>query len=152
VSRSKPLMRKLTLLCAVSPSLLVVVGCSDSRRDVAPVSGRITLDGKPLAGASVVSQPVAPPGSVIAGKGSGAFCDDDGRFQLETLDGRPGAIVGEHRIRIYGPRDPKATSDRDGGGGPRREPIPAKYNKDTQLTLTVPPDGTSEANFSLKSK
>lgn len=139
--------------CVILQLLILVAGCEDNKRSVAPVSGRIMLDGKPLAGGSIVTQPLPPPGSLIAGKGSGAYCDADGRFQLETLDGRAGAIVGEHRVRIYGPRDPKAmASERDGGGTTTREIVPAKYNKNTELTLTVPVEGTSEANFNLTKK
>lgn len=134
-------------------AFFLVTGCRDGGRPTAPVSGVITLDGKPLAGGSVVSQPVAPPGSTIAGKGSVAFCDADGRFELKTLDGVEGAIVGEHRIRIYGPRIENASaSERDGVGTKLKEPVPEKYNHRTNLTLTVPPDGTSEANFTLTTK
>ncbi len=134
-------------------SLPAVTGCKDKGRALAPVSGVITLDGKPLAGGSIVSQPLAPPGSVIAGKGSVAFCDADGRFQLKTIDGRPGAVVGEHRVRIYGPRNPKASaSDVDGGGVAVRELVPKKYNHNTELTLTVPAEGTTEVNFKLTRK
>jgi hypothetical protein len=134
-------------------SLPVVTGCKDQGRALAPVSGLITLDGKPLAGGSIVCQPLAPPGSVIAGKGSVAFCDADGRFQLETIDGRLGSVVGEHRVRIYGPRNPKASaSDGDGGGVAVSELVPKKYNHYTELTLTVPAEGTTEANFELTKK
>jgi hypothetical protein len=132
------------------PSL--VTGCK-ARRDIAPVSGVITLDGRPLAGGSIVCQPIAPPGSVIAGKGSGAFCDANGHFELQTLSGQPGAVVGEHRVRIYGARTkPKQASNVDGGSSNDRELVPKKYNRDTTLTLTVPPEGTTEANFTLTSK
>jgi hypothetical protein len=42
--------------------------------------------------------------------------------------------------------------DRANPAGPR-ELVPAKYNKDSTLTFTVPPGGTKEANFlELKSK
>lgn len=130
--------------------LLGPVGCSDTGRALAPVSGKVTLDGKPLAGGSVVCQPLAPPGSVIAGKGSSAFCDDEGRYELETIDGRVGSIVGEHRVRIYGPRS-STTPSGDGGGGRTQEIVPQKYNHNTELTLMVPAEGTTEANFELTS-
>jgi hypothetical protein len=130
-------------------SLLAAAGCNQGR-DIAPVSGLITLDGRPLAGGSIVCQPLAAPGSVNAGKGSGAFCDADGRFQLRTVDGREGAVVGEHRVRIYGPRTQNAPNDIGGVKAP--EIVPKKYNRETQLSLTVPAGGTSEANFNLATK
>lgn len=140
-------------LCMVLFLLAVVAGCKDKGRDLAPVSGRITLDGRPLAGGSIVCQPLAVQGSVNAGKGSGAYCDEDGRFQLNTLDGRDGAVVGEHRVRIYGPRTQNApTPDGDRGGVKIPEIVPKKFNRDTQLTLTVPVEGTTEADFKLTTK
>jgi hypothetical protein len=107
----------------------------------------------PLAEGSVVFQPVAPPGSTIAGKGSVAFCDEDGYFQLETVDGKRGAVLGDHRVRIYGPRkQAPAPSKVDGGDGAAPEIVPKKYNFDTKLTFTVTSTGTSEANFDLTTK
>lgn len=140
------------VVCAIL-LLLVATGCQKGVRPVAPVSGLITLNGKPLAGGSIVSQPAAPPGSVIAGKGSVAFCDADGRFQLKTLDGLNGAVVGEHRIRIYGPRKAATeVSTKDGPVDANADIVPKKYNRATELKLTVPPEGTTEANFKLTSK
>jgi hypothetical protein len=107
----------------------------------------------PLAKGSVVFQPVAPPGSTIAGKGSVAFCDEAGHFQLETVDGKRGAVVGDHRVRIYGPRKQAAASSKvDGGDGAAAETVPKKYNFDTKLTFTVAGTGTSEADFDLTTK
>ena len=140
-------------ICAVLIVLPVICGCRKSDRPTAPVSGAITLDGKPLAGGSIVSQPLAPQGSVIGGKGSAAFCDANGHFTLQTLDGQDGAVIGEHRVRIYGPRVQDATaSDADARRNSAKEIVPAKYNHKTELTLTVPPDGTTEANFNLTKK
>jgi hypothetical protein len=140
-------------VCGILLLLLVVTGCQKGVRPVAPVSGLITLDGKPLAGGSIVTQPAAPAGSVIAGKGSVAFCGADGRFQLKTLDGLDGAVVGEHRIRIYGPRKSAAElSAKDGPVDAAADIVPKKYNRATELKLSVPPEGTAEANFTLTSK
>jgi hypothetical protein len=133
-------------------ALIWVCGCGGGP-SLAPVSGLVTLDSKPLAGASVVFQPVAPAGSKIAGKGSSAFCDAEGRFRLETTDGRPGAVVGDHRVRIYGPRKTAATDSKiDGAETTAREVVPKKYNFETTLTFAVPPGGTSSANFELATK
>jgi hypothetical protein len=139
-------------LCLIFSVLVAACGCSQ-QKEIAPVSGLITIDGKPLGGGSIVFQPLAAAGSANAGKGSGAFCDEAGRFQLRTLDGRDGAVVGEHRVRIYGPRNQSAASpDSDKGGRKSSEIIPKKYNRDTQLTMTVPPDGITDATFNLTSR
>jgi hypothetical protein len=135
------------LLCAAA----TLCGCSSADRALAPVSGKVTLDGKPLSGGGVSFQPIAPPGTTSAGRGSVAFCDDDGNFTLNTIDGNPGAIVGSHRVRIYGPRNKIASAD-DTSSGATTEIVPAKYNFQTTLTFDVPPDGSDDANFELTSE
>lgn len=138
---------RLSTLFAAGGLLLVCLGCGDRGKPLAPVSGVVTFDGKPLAGGIVNFQPVAAAGSNIAGKGSAATCDDQGRYHMTTVDGQPGAVVGEHRVRIYSPKSKVAASDdRSSSGG---EFIPRRYNFDTVLTFPVPSEGTDAANFEL---
>jgi hypothetical protein len=127
----------------------VVGGCNRSEFPLAPVSGHVTLDGRPLAGGGVTFQPIAKPGTSSAGRGSAAFCDEAGRYTLETIDGEPGAVVGEHRVRIYGPRKKIASADDRSSGG-SKEVVPSKYNFDTKLQFTVTPEGSNNADFELK--
>jgi hypothetical protein len=137
--------RRLSIL-----SLLVAsfAGCSAGEYPLAPVSGRVMLDGKPLAGGSISFQPIAKPGATSAGRGSSAFCDMDGRFTLATVDGDAGAVVGHHRVRIYGPKKQIASADDTSSGGVA-EIVPARYNFQTTLTFAVPPAGSNKANFDL---
>ena len=44
----------------VLAGLVAVAGCGEKGKTFVPVSGVVTLDGKPLAGGNVVFQPVAP--------------------------------------------------------------------------------------------
>ena len=89
-------------------SLLVVlaalstVGCQGRSYDVAEVSGRVTLDGKPLADAQVMFQPVATSDkNTSPGPGSWGKTDSDGRYRLEIVEpAEPGAVVGTHRVTI----------------------------------------------------
>ena len=81
--------------------LVSLFGCSGRPYDVAPVAGLVTLDGKPLAGGVVSFQPIAAKNRPSPGPGSTGRLDRDGRFVLELLDRSPGAVVGEHRVRIY---------------------------------------------------
>jgi hypothetical protein len=145
--------RVIANVAAVVGTLLLTTGCGEKGKTFVPVSGVVTIDGKPLGGGNVVFQPIAPAGSTIAGKGSAAVCDESGRFQLETIDGKKGAVVGDHQVRIYGPRKKVQTSNVDGEQpqGPA-DIVPTRYNYDTTLTFTVPADGTAEADFSLSTK
>jgi hypothetical protein len=77
--------------------------------------------------------------------GSYSATDAEGRFTLVGLKGKQGAAVGPHRVAIRKPKNPR----REDGGG---EMVPARYNLDTELTFVVPPEGTDQANFDLKSK
>lgn len=132
--------------------LVTIVGCGPKSKAIAPVSGVVTFNGRPLAGGGITFLPIAPAGTTIAGKSSIARCDEQGRFQLTTIDDKPGAIVGDHTVQIFGPKTkPVGTSD-DGGGSQAPELIPRKYNFDSELIFTVPAEGTDKANFDLTSK
>ncbi len=130
--------------------LLVAAGCGEKQKDLADVSGVVTLDGRPLAGGTVRFQPIAPSGSTIAGKGSYATTDSAGKYQLKTIDEKPGAVVGDHNVMIYGPHAQANAAIDD---APRsREIVPRKYNAETTLTFSVPAEGSTKANFDLSTK
>ena len=135
-------MRLLFLL----PLLLLPAGCSGSGK-IAPVSGRVTLNGRPLPNAAVVFQPVATEGSINPGTGSGGFTGSDGRYIL-TLTGTTtrGAVVGKHKVRItLVPPETGTDDDR-----PKRvKQLPSHFNKATKLEYEVPAGGTSTADFPL---
>jgi hypothetical protein len=148
-------------LCAA-----LVAGCGGSQQP--PVSGRVTMDGKPLANAWVLFQPMGSQANVNPGPTSAGLTDGDGRYVLkDQLRGRPGAMVGKHRVRISS-GDPYAnepvpstpeTGTQDGYVPPAaktrrvfREDIPVRYNQESELEFTVPAGGTDQANFDLNSK
>jgi len=62
--------------------------------------------------------------------------------------------VGKNRVYISTVLSDPVTDDRDAGGPVKkvRDKIPEKYNMKTELVYEVLPDGTSEANFDLKSR
>lgn len=138
-----------------APALILVaclLGCSERPYGVAPVAGVVTLDGEPLAGGVVNFQPIAAKQTTSPGPGSTGRLGPDGRFTLELLDGSPGAVIGKHRVRIYSvAAEGPAAGDTDAPGRPR-ERVPARYNYQTELTITVPAEGTSSADFPLVSE
>lgn len=124
-----------------SVSLFALAGCGKS--DIAAVEGTITMDGKPLSGASVVFQ---PPG----GRPSGARTNEEGKYVLNYSGGRKGAIPGLNRVKISTQADPYE----DEAGNPVKatpETIPMKYNTRTELEFTVVEGERNVANFDLKS-
>src|SRR5215218_6090385 len=80
-------------------------GCGGPK--AVPVSGRVTLDGEPLANAVVSFLPAAPDGTITAaGPGSMAVTDDRGGFALKVVPGQaPGGLPGEHRV-VVNPNNP----------------------------------------------
>jgi hypothetical protein len=150
--------RSLTLV------LLLFAGCGDSLQ-IAPVSGTVTLDGGPLAGASITTQPVGS-GSENPGPGSFGLTDAQGRYELELVKpARKGAIIGEHRVMIskvgaeHAGNEPQQaadgvmvwTDDPRGNRQPAGATWPARFT-DGSLQLQVPVEGTDQANFDLKTR
>ena len=86
-------------------ALLVATGCGGG--GYVPVSGRVTYNDAPLAGAQVLFQPIGGQGGVATGVGSFGRTDAEGRFTLEasTATPTPGAVPGKHTVRIALPPD-----------------------------------------------
>jgi hypothetical protein len=78
---------------AVAALLLALPACGRSRPPVAPVSGRITLDGRPVTTGVVFFYPAA--GRMATGQ-----IDADGRYRLGTFTPTDGALLGSHQVVI----------------------------------------------------
>ena len=128
---------------------LALAGCSGPTHQFAPVSGKVTWKGQPLAGADVY---FAPTGGLDAGPSSTGKTDKDGRFKLrvDILD-RDGAVVGNHVVRVSKYSEAKGTrpEEADAGSQSAKNVIPYKYNAESKLNFTVPAQGTDQANFDL---
>jgi hypothetical protein len=128
---------------------LLAFGCGGSK--VVPVSGKVTLDGVPLANAKVNFQPLGN-GKINPGLGSYAKTNDQGEYSLMLVDqSGPGAIVGKHRVEISAFESEK----RDPNDDRERQPpdkVPARYNVKSELTFEVPPGGTTKADFPLTTR
>ena len=133
--------------CLAAYSLLcVAVGCGP-KINVFPASGTITLDGEPLAGVNISTQPVETSGSSVVNPGSQGRTDASGRFTLELqTDGTPGAVVGKHAVYITFGDNPTSRDQHDGN-----PTLPQEYWNGS-LRCTVPEDGTDLLNFQLESK
>jgi hypothetical protein len=127
--------------------VLVAPGCSKPYR-LAPVSGKVTLNGKPLANAWVHFAPVASAGKSDPGPTAHGQTNAEGTYTLHVRPEQPGAVVGKHRVVIS--LVVGGSTDQADAGGKAREKIPRRYNQETTLTYDVLPEGTKEANFDLK--
>ena len=130
--------------------------CGDSPFETAPVSGKVTLNGQPLADARITFQSIGS--EKEQGPGSATTTDAEGKFTLTTAEGSRGATVGKHQVRISTLKmnEDKRTED---AGFLRRasnpanvlvpEKVPLKYGRESPLTFDVPKGGTDSANFDL---
>jgi hypothetical protein len=115
--------------------VLVFAGCQKSGPAIAPVSGRVTLDGRPLATADVVFQPDG------AARASYGRTDADGRYQLGYKRGVPGALVGQHTVQISVSHELV-----------RNPPtIAPRYNSQSELRADVIPNTENVFDFDLTS-
>jgi hypothetical protein len=132
-------------------ALVLLAGCS-AGRDIAPVSGLVTIDGKPAPDVHISFQPQAAGGKEASRDATGSYATTDaqGKFTLQMSDTEePGALLGVHSVRLA---DKLAAVEADAGpvkGKPLR--FPARYS-DGSLSFEVKPGGTDQANFELTSK
>jgi hypothetical protein len=137
--------------CATVLAVLasVTIGCGESAPyQLAPVKGIVTLDGQPVPHTQVVFMPKGTPENPTPGPGSTAMCDGAGVYELKTVRGEPGAVVGAHSVQIYA-HGPLQSTSSDVTAPPAKESFPAKFNVNTELTFEVPADGTTAADFKL---
>ena len=112
-----------------------------------PVSGQVTLDGKPLAKAVVTFQPMGSGKSTeTKSTGSVGRTDSEGRFVLRLVSPEQnGAAVGNHIVTISmsaGGTDEAAADN---------ALIPLTW-RDGSRQFRVPPGGTREADFDIKAE
>jgi len=157
---NRTIPQSLYVAIAGSSLLWIGAGCKRGPRgpEIVPVSGKVTLDGKPVGEVRISFQPQAPPApsgskkAVEVGVGSNATTGADGTYVLALSDNtKTGAVVGVHTVRLAD-KEVEA-DDRDAGPSPapRKPRFPARYG-DGSLTFEVKPPGTSDANFDIKSK
>jgi hypothetical protein len=115
-------------------SLLICIAasCGKSGPGLAPVKGRVTLDGRPLEMVDIVFQPEDGKSS------STSRTDADGRYELLYKRGFVGAPVGQNTVRIGFTSSIVAKPPN----------IPARYNTASELRREVK-SGQNEFDFDL---
>ena len=161
------IIRRICLLMTLALLPLALTSCSGGgeggeRVDVYPVRGKVTLDGSPLPGATVMFSPV----DTKTGPVATARTNDAGEYQLTTYEGGDGAAAGDYIVLV-------TKSDAGSGGGPESSheqyspsgsmhagkagakdsgsTLPKKYaSKDSSdLRATVKPEDNEGVNFDL---
>lgn len=128
-----PSARTACRFASLALSVVFLAGCGGAQ--FGSVSGKVTLDGEPLAGATVEFSPEG---------GSPAYgvTDEQGRYTLLFSADQKGAAVGQHRVRIFSFNE----------GRPReKERVPVKYNRQSDLVRDVK-RGQQTFDFDLTTK
>jgi hypothetical protein len=113
---------------------LVVVGCGRAGPPIAPVSGKVTLNGTPVTNASIC---FASPD----GYGASTLLSADGGFQLGSQYG-PGIPHGNYRIAIVPLREDGPMPTPSGTGASKAlSEIPKKYQNMQTSGLMANVDG-----------
>jgi len=144
-------------------------GCGSG--DFAPVSGKVTFNGEPVAKLRVILSPEPIGENNAVGPFSLGVTDDDGKFTLKTRYGDAGAFVGSHTTSYQYTdigedamgelrdqlEDAKEDQDREGYDKIQQEiaKMQKKLNGRPVLfqrytaRITVPEGGTDELNIEL---
>jgi hypothetical protein len=75
-------------------------GCGGNEFPVAPVTGKVTCQGKPVTEASISFSPFTDDNKVKPGKAAEATLNEKGEFSLNTYGNRDGAVIGKHRVTV----------------------------------------------------
>ena len=152
-----------TVILLTFSLLSFAAGCGrDGGPPLAPVNGKVTLYGKPYPNAIVSFTPEG------GGPAATSSTDQNGDYELWSA-GKKGAAIGKHKVSVTTIKEPvKTTSFSDvrsddpryaaeiaaGGAAAykvkeEKEKIPAKFNKDTELSMEVT-SGTNKIDLDLK--
>jgi hypothetical protein len=131
----------LLLFCLWLPAIGGAAGCG-KKANIVPVSGRVTVDGQPLADVAINFGPLT--GGLDGAYASYGKTDADGRYTLKLVDnGQGGAMVGKSRVTL----NESTSGGESDGAAPRVQFKLPPTARDGTLQFEVPPGGTDAANF-----
>ena len=127
-------------------AVLLLLGCGESDGSI-PLSGSVTLDGRPLPEGSIELHPIRG----TKGPSSGGSIAN-GKFSISSQKGiRPGTF----RVEIKAYRGSGKMEVYEITGEEREIPeqyLPARYNEKSELTVDVSREGDQYVEFQLKSE
>jgi hypothetical protein len=115
-----------------------MAGCGDDGLQLGEVSGKVTLDGKPVPNAFISFDPQ------FKGRPSSAMTDANGSYELRFNPTRWGALVGDHQVRI-------STEDATPDDKLIPELIPQAYRGTNGFIPVTVKSGENTIDFELKS-
>lgn len=162
-------MRLLGFTIAAAAAAWFLCGCSgapdkwmENLPDTVPAEGVLLLDGQGVEGAAIVLSPNDPGGyaaSAISGSG--------GRFRLQAFPTKEGAVPGSYQVVVtkneqsdtgaWKPEDFGEDAAHAAESPPPstlKNVLPAQFAdaKTSGVSVTIPPDGSSDLTIDLNSK
>lgn len=123
-------------------AIALLIGCSRTPKNVAPVKGKVTLGGQPLADAIVTFSPVT------SGSPSSGRTNASGEYELVYTRDVNGAEKGEHTVDIstfvFG------NPDGDPPTAEVAEKVPLVYREGNKKPKATVNPGANEINFDLE--
>ena len=125
--------RRQLIFCGVATVFFAVAGCGP-KLEFAEVSGKVTLNKKPVAGVFVQFYPLSDAKEQLPS--AIAKTDSQGNYTLTHDGDKPGALVGSNRVVVYWPSRDLRGEGRDGKPLPPPSPaIPVRYTVVTESKL-----------------
>jgi len=128
-------MYRFTLLVLLTPLLAAAPGCGKSGPVRAPIQGKITFGGQPLAKGRILFTPIAP----NQGPATSAMVAA-GEYSIPQNEG---PVVGKNRVEVEADLnlgfalDDEAAFAKRGGKPLPPNPIPPQFNRESQLVVEV---------------
>ena len=121
---------------AFSIVLMMFAGCGGDSGNLAPVSGIVTHNGKPVPKVLITFSPQPVGENYAPGPYSVGVTGDDGKFTLKTRYDDEGALIGKHSFSIrYSDVDPSKMNElRDAMAEAKEEKMEAEF-KDAQKRI-----------------
>lgn len=112
-------------------------GCSSSEYKTAPARGKVTRDGQPVKGGSVMFRPTSTDSAKggAVGKSAAATVTDDGSFVLTTYASGDGAVVGKHQVSYSPPEMPFDSEKAKPGDAPPPSPYAGLVPKAKEVEI-----------------
>ncbi len=142
-------------VCRVASLLVLLVTGCESCNPVYPVTGKVTLEGKPMVGGGSI---YLVPLTNQEGKAAGGEIAEDGSYKLSTYGTGDGSMVGEFRVVINQVTEKEPMNTEDGQKAvrgelsvPMADRIPGIYSDSLNSPLRAKVEPKSqEINFELK--
>lgn len=141
------IVTKLCLTLLVGSITVATIGCSsgpDDKPDMGQVTGTVTMDGQPLADATVVFSPEN--GRPASGK-----TDASGKYELIYIRDEKGCKIGKCKVSISTLVEAAEAEGEDNKKPENPEKVAASFNTNTTLTAEVK-KGENTFDFEVKAK